>query len=120
MEREGEIMSELRPTLTTGSKKPLMKDGTAYLLIYNAVKESRGLIHGKLHANGEHCAIGNYFEVHDNTSLPNDMIDEVAAVNDSVPHASMRTRRQVVMKWLRWRLAALGMPGYEPKPAKAK
>lgn len=50
-------MSALRPTLTSGSTKPCMKDGTAYLLIYRAVEQSGGLIHGKLHARGEHCAI---------------------------------------------------------------
>lgn len=106
-------MANLRPTLRSGSTKPCMENGTAYLLILKAVEPSKGLIHGKLHDHGEHCAIGNYFEAQPETSLPSALIDEVAAVNDSVPGATMRQRKLLVVKWLKWRLAALGMPGYE-------
>jgi hypothetical protein len=106
-------MSALRPTLTTGSIKPCMTDGTALLLIYKAVQDAPGLIHGKLSdGHGEHCAIGNYFERHNNTSLPESLIDEVAAVNDSVPNVSHRQRKLHVAKWLRWKLAQLGMPEF--------
>lgn len=106
-------MSGLRPTLNSGSKLPCMKGGTALLLIYKAVQDAPGLIDGKLHdGHGEHCAIGNYFERHGNTSLPSDLIDEVAAVNDSVPNVSHRQRKLHVAKWLRWKLAQLGMPEF--------
>lgn len=109
-------MSALRPTLKTGSTKPCMTDGTAYLLIYEAVKDAPGLIHGKLdNKQGEHCAIGNYFARHSGTSLPNNLIDEVAAVNDSVPLKTQRQRKLHVIRWLSWRLARLGMPGFATK-----
>lgn len=106
-------MSVLRRELRSGSTLPCMKGGTAYLLIYRAVKDEPGLIHGRLHdGRGSHCAIGNYFHKHGNTSLPEDLIDEVAAVNDSVPDASPRQRKLSVLRWLRWRLAKCGMPEF--------
>lgn len=109
-------MSALRPTLVSADKKtPIMRDGTAYLLIYKAVQSSTGLIHGRLHKDGDHCAIGSYFDRHDHTGLPSDLIDEVAAVNDSVPNSTDRQRRTHVMKWLRWKLAQVGMPGFAAK-----
>lgn len=105
-------MSSLRPTLRTGSGKPCMCDGTAYLMILSAVKTRAGLVHGKLHDRGESCAIGSYFDVNDSTSLPDSLIDEVAAVNDSVPQATNRQRKLYVARWLRWKLAQLRYPGY--------
>lgn len=108
-------MSQLRPTLRSGSDLPCMEDGTAYLLIYTAVQTQSGLVHGKLHAAGAHCAIGSYFTINNHTSLPETLIDEVAAVNDSVPHVTPRQRRLHVQKWLRWKLAQLGMPGFTRK-----
>jgi hypothetical protein len=108
-------MAKLRPTLSSAGKDtPIMRDGTAYLLIYNAVQDAPGLIHGKLrNGEGEYCAIGNYFERHARTGLPSELIDEVAAVNDSVPHKSMRQRKLLMLRWLRWRLNQLGVPGFE-------
>lgn len=111
-------MSALRPTLSRGSNKPCMQNGTAYLLIYRAVQDAPGLIHGKLHANGEHCAIGNYFERHGDTSLPEPLIDEVAAVNDSLPLESPKKRRLAVLRWLRWKLSKSGMPEFARYAAK--
>jgi hypothetical protein len=104
-------MSYLRKELGNNiSGKPLIRDGTAYLLIYRAVKDSAGLIHGRLHdGRGAHCAIGNYFDRHDNTALPEKLIDEVAAVNDSMPAATPRARRLGMLRWLRWRLAVAGV-----------
>lgn len=90
-----------------------MTNGTALLMIERSVQRQRGLVHGALHSHGEHCAIGSYFEDHDDTSLPSALIDEVAAVNDSVPELSNRGRKQFVVKWLKWKLGQLGMPGYE-------
>lgn len=86
-----------------------MRNGTAYLLIANAIKGRDGLIHGKLHEQGEHCAIGSYFETHAHTALPSDIVDEVAAVNDSVPNATPKQRKRTVLKWLRWKLNQLGL-----------
>lgn len=89
------------------------KGGTAYYMIYSAVKHSDGLIHGKLDDHGAHCAIGNYFEDNPKTALGFDLIDEVAAVNDSVPHFTPKQRKSHVLRWLKWKLAQLGMPGFK-------
>lgn len=107
-------MSKLRPTLKdAAASTPTMCGGTAYLLIYRAVQDADGLIHGHLHdRQGRHCAIGCYFERHAQTALPYSLIDEVAAVNDSLPHASVQQRKREVVRWLRWQLAALGVPGF--------
>lgn len=110
-------MSELRKELRSGSTKPCMSNGTAYYMILSAVQQQPGLVHGKLHAHGEHCAIGSYFEINDQTALPETLIDEVAAVNDSVPHMSNRQRKFHVARWLRWKLDSLGMKGLRgPRP----
>ena len=103
-------MSQLRPTLHTGSTKPCMENGTAYLMIYTAVEREHGLIHGRLDDRGAYCAIGSYFHLHSNTSLPEALIDEVAAVNDSVPHYTREQRRQHVQRWRKWKLQQLGYP----------
>jgi hypothetical protein len=104
-------MSELRPTLNRHSKLPCMSDGTALLMVLQSTKRREGLIHGELKRNGEYCAIGCYFKDHSNTSLPEDLIDEVAAVNDSVPNYTPRKRKWFVQKWLRWKLEKLGIKG---------
>ena len=107
-------MSELRKELTTNvGKSPCLKSGTAYFMILQAVEAQRGLVHGQLHAHGEHCAIGSFFEINSKLALPSDLIDEVAAVNDSMPGVSERTRKLRMLNWLRWKLKSLGMPGYE-------
>lgn len=90
-----------------------MRNGTAYLMILSAVEQQSGLLHGKLETpKGEYCAIGSYFHINKQTSLPDALIDEVAAVNDSMPKLTPAQRRKRMMRWLKWKLAALGMPGY--------
>lgn len=107
--------SRLRPETTTAEKgKPAPIGGTAYLMIYNAVRHQDGLAHGKLHdGNGAHCAIGSFFETNPKAAIGFDLIDEVAMVNDSMPYATMRQRKLHVLRWLRWRLQQVGMPGFE-------
>lgn len=105
--------SKMRPETREGDgKRYCPTNGTAYLMVYNAVKSKDRLIAGKLHANGESCAIGSFWDVNPNCSLEFDFIDEVAAVNDSVV-GTPRQRRLVVMRWLRWKLKQAGMPGFE-------
>lgn len=108
-------MSKLRPE--TCDAKPgtyAPRNGTAYLMIYNAVKEQPGLLYGKLDGrHGEHCAIGSYFQQNPRTALAHDLIDEVAAVNDSLPNATAKQRKANVMRWLKWKLGQAGMPGFE-------
>lgn len=107
-------MSKLRPNLVNASPGTYApKGGTAYLMILAAVERSDGLIHGRLtDGHGDYCAIGEYFETNPKTALANLLIDEVAAVNDSVPHLTMKQRKTYVRRWLRWKLAQLGMPGF--------
>lgn len=107
-------MSTLRPeagSAAPGSYCPT--GGTAYLMVYNAVKAKHVLIHGHLHQWGESCAIGSFWDVNDKCALTPAFVDEVAAVNDSVPNATAKQRRAVVLKWLRWKLAQVGMPGFK-------
>lgn len=108
-------MSRLRPTLVSArpGDPPAPKGGTAYLLIFNAVRRQSGLLHGALdNIYGEHCAIGCYFAEPKPLPLAFDLIDEVAAVNDSVPQLSKGGRKRHVLAWLRWRLAECGMPQF--------
>lgn len=107
-------MSRLRPeTRNADAREPCLYDGAAYFAIYNAVREQDGLIHGRLNnAAGEHCAIGSYFALKKHVCLPQNIIDEVAAVNDSMPQASTIYRKRQVVRWLKWKLGTLGMPGF--------
>jgi hypothetical protein len=103
-------MSELRPEVrTVYTSKYTPTGGTAYLMVYNAVKAKHALIHGRLHAFGESCAIGSFWDVNPKCALTSAFIDEVAAVNDSLPSATARQRRAHVLRWLRWKLAQAGM-----------
>lgn len=111
-------MTRLRSELVDAHlKTPCMRNGTAYMLILAAVDRQNGLIHGKLDDRGEHCAIGSYFDQYPKTALPSDLIDEVAAVNDAVPHLTKPQRKRYVARWLRWKLTQLGMPGFRTKTA---
>lgn len=101
-------MSKLRPECTT-STKPALADDTALYLIRDSVAKRRSLIHGRLHdRNGNHCAIGAFWTDNPNTTLNSALIDEVAAVNDSVPpNATPSERWKKVNSWLRWKLKVL-------------
>jgi hypothetical protein len=103
-------MSKLRPGLND-SKEQALPDETAYYAVYGAVQAQDGLCHGKLHdGRGAHCAIGSLWTTSHST-LKSAFIDEVAAVNDSVPHLSNKQRKAHVLRWLRWKLDRLGVKG---------
>lgn len=109
-------MSKLRPTLTNAKPgTPCMRNGTAYLMILNAVETRKGLVSGELEIKGEYCSIGSYFHVNKGTSLPDPLIDEVAAVNDSMPTLSPSERKVRMVRWLKWKLADLGMTGFHKR-----
>lgn len=111
-------MSKLRTEVGIADEgQYIPRDGTAYLMIYNAVKTKRELIHGHLHAHGESCAIGSFWDINPKCGLPSALIDEVAAVNDSLPNATAKQRRLHVLRWLRWRLSQVGMPGFNAQKA---
>lgn len=106
--------SSMRPELNRpigGPQGYAPTNGTAYLMVYNAVKSKQALIRGRLHYAGESCAIGSFFDVNDRCWLYQDFIDEVAAVNDSFKGTG-KQRRTFMLRWLRWKLVASGMPEF--------
>lgn len=101
-------MSKLRPECKS-SKNTAMPDETALFLIRDSVARRRELIHGKLDGpHGQHCAIGAFWEDNPGTTLRSALIDEVAAVNDSLgPAATPQQRWKKVNEWLRFKIKAL-------------
>jgi hypothetical protein len=111
-------MSQLRPTLTSGSDKYCPSGALAYYEVLAAVEAQDGLLHGRLDGWGAHCAIGSYFDVHKNQSCPTAVVDEVASINDSVPSFTRAQRKEYVKRWLKWKLSTLGFSYRTPKPTK--
>jgi len=104
-------MSRLRPECKDSSN-PAMPDETALYLIKDSVARRKSLIFGQLHAHGEHCAIGAFWADNPRVTLHASLIDEVAAVNDSVPpSASPQERWKKVNSWLRWKIRLLANGG---------
>lgn len=101
-------MSKLRPECSTTTKAAL-PDDTALFLIKESVAKRRSLIHGRLHdGRGNHCAMGAFWTDNPGAVLHERLIDEVAAVNDSIPPtATMHERWKKVNSWLRFKIAAL-------------
>ena len=102
-------MSKLRPELSTGnSASPCPSKDTALFLVYKAVQRQPGLIHGQLHRDGMHCALGSYWTVNPRLAFPHELTDEVAMVNDSVPHLNFVQRKVYMLRWLKWQLQRRG------------
>lgn len=101
-------MSKLRPELRTGSGNAI-PDDTALFLIRDSVARRRSLIFGRLHdGQGNHCAIGSFFTDNHGACVHESLIDEVAAVNDSIPRtATPHQRWKKVNEWLRWKIKVL-------------
>lgn len=104
-------MSKLRASETQTSKggKALPND-TALFLIRDAVAKRRGLIYGKLNGPnvGEHCAMGCFWDDNPDAIVESTLVDEVAAVNDSLPKsATPHERWKKVSSWLRFKLKSL-------------
>jgi hypothetical protein len=101
--------SKFRPHGCSSSDEEAMPDDTALWLIRDSVAKRRGLIYGKLEGKaGEYCAIGAFWADHPGVTLHTALIDEVAAVNDSVgPMASSQTRWKKVNGWLRFKIKSL-------------
>jgi hypothetical protein len=89
---------------------------TTLFLLRDSIDRRRGLIHGRLHdGRGGHCALGCFWADNPKATLKNDLIDEVAAVNDSLGvDATPRQRWLKVRSWLRFKLCALA--GVNPHP----
>lgn len=101
-------MSILRPECNR-SAHPALPDETALFLIKDSVSRRRDLIFGRLHdGKGGHCAIGAFWQDNPTAALHSSLVDEVAAVNDSVPpEATPHERWKKVNSWLRLKLRVL-------------
>lgn len=101
-------MSKLRPECGTGTNPVLPKD-TLLFLIQKSVAARRSLIYGRLDGpNQTHCAMGAFWADNPRLSVPENLVDEVAAVNDSVStEATPHERWKVVNSWLRFKIASL-------------
>lgn len=101
-------MSKLRPECSNSTAKALPRH-TLIWMISKSVFRRRSLIHGRLDdADGKHCAMGCFWEDNPALSVPTDLVDEIAAVNDSIPRsASPQKRWKEVTSWLRWKMRVL-------------
>lgn len=103
-------MSKFRPELgdCDGSETFIPND-TALFLIRDSVAKRRSLIHGMLEdGKGHYCALGAFWQDYPGTSINVSIVDEVAAVNDSVPiTATPRERWKKVNEWLRFKISAM-------------
>lgn len=101
-------MSVLRPECSTTKGASLPSD-TALFLIRNSVAKRRSLIHGRLDdGRGGHCAMGAFWADNPKAIINSSLVDEVAAVNDSIPPtATPHERWKKVNSWLRFKIAAL-------------
>lgn len=99
-------MSKLRPELKSDpyTKLPTLDPFDSYWMIRDSVERRGGLIHGHLRTNQGVCAIGAFFD-DNNVCLKTNIVDEVAAYNDSIPKTvSMRERRNRMLRWLTARI----------------
>lgn len=107
-------MSVLRPECRNyRGEKSALPDETALFLIRDSVAKRRGLIYGRLHdGKGGHCAMGAFWQDNAGAVVRSSLIDEVAAVNDSVPkNATPHERWKKVNSWLRLKLRVLARQG---------
>lgn len=102
-------MSKLRPECGSAAPGSALPDDTALFMIRDAVARRKGLIHGRLDGpKDSHCAIGAFWADNPKTALKSSLIDEVAAVNDSVPPtATPQERWKKVNEWLRFKIKSL-------------
>ena len=102
-------MSRLRPECRTTTNGKSLPDDTALFLIRDAVSKRRVLIHGRLDDNhGRHCAMGCFWADNPHATVHSTLVDEVAAVNDSVPPTgTTKERWKKVNEWLRWKVRVL-------------
>ena len=103
-------MSKLRPECRdAGDRAKSLPYDTTLFLIYSSVVRRRSLIFGRLDDDhGGHCAMGCFWDDNPHLSVDNSIVDEVSAVNDSIPASeSPKKRWQTVSRWLRWKMRVL-------------
>lgn len=103
-------MSKLRPECIDAKPgERAIPNDTALFMIRDSVARRKALIYGRLddHA-GNHCALGAFWADNPRLILHDSLVDEVAAVNDSVPRtATPQERWKKVNSWLRFKIASL-------------
>ena|ERR1700744_2317345 len=101
-------MSKLRPECGSANS-PAIPNDTALFLIRDSVAKRSRLIHGRLSdGRGGNCAMGAFWEDNPALAISSSLVDEVAAVNDSIPpSATPQERWKKVNSWLRFKIAAL-------------
>jgi hypothetical protein len=93
-ETTGDTMSKLRSECVTVYGTEPLPDETALYLIRDSVARRRLLIFGRLDDEyGHHCAIGAFLADNPWAVLHPSLVDEVAAVNDSIPKAATAHER---------------------------
>jgi hypothetical protein len=115
-------MSLLRPTTSrsTDPNKYSPPTPELYFMILQAVQHQKGLIHGKLHNHkGAHCALGSYWDDHPDWCVKSDLVDEIAAINDSAPTVTPKRRKEIMVQWLKWKLRCYGFNYKAKKPRRA-
>ena len=101
-------MSTLRSELYSGTTTPIADD-VFFQKLHASLKTRRGLIKGQIDKGKKsHCAMGCFWDDVPDAAVKNTLIDEVAAVNDSVPDSlGTRVRMQIVRNWVKNRALAL-------------
>lgn len=92
----------MRPELRTVYTPSGFTYESAFFRVWQAVKNRRALIHGKLHEGTKSCAIGCTYD--DGVDvLPSEVVDEIATYNDSFPRLTPVKRWKRVKEWLEFR-----------------
>jgi hypothetical protein len=105
------MRSKFRSKDTQDAKGNALPYDTALFLIKDSVDRRKSLIYGRLDDDeGNHCALGCFWDDNPKAVLNTSLIDEVAAVNDSVPpNASPQQRWKKVSGWLRFKIKSLSV-----------
>ncbi len=113
------MASKLRPECGCGNGVAL-PDDTAIFLIRDAVARRRSLAYGRLHDSaGRSCAMGAFWEDNPKLTTSWKLLEEVAAVNDSLPRtATPQQRWKKTMEWLRWKTKVLAQGSQANRGAK--
>lgn len=98
-------MSKLRPECGTTTVSNNLSDREFFRRLYNSVRKRRTLSFGKIDAKDGHCAMGCFWEDNPKITVPSNITDQIALINDSVPPTATRTeRRKHVLRWLEYKL----------------
>jgi hypothetical protein len=95
------VTSSLRPECVDAPGRPALSNDTALYLIRDSVARRRSLIFGRLHdGRGGHCAMGCFWQDNPRAVVNASLVEEVAAVNDSLPKtATPHDRWKKVNGW---------------------